>query len=242
MAPFNLNERQRNLVHALVPVLTSGAIGRYWHLTLDSERNITIDDHKHKVDFADLGWDSVTENDIVMLNHAGFLIGITIKEDGTEAEFLLNEQLIRYAEENNFEMPPIGQSEIANPSTHYEVRESIFVGGSVHVGPASFSHSTQKINNSTTLEPGFGEQFSTLLKRLDAELIAVDPEHGDLARSVYKQAQRLNEDIHEPTPDKDDIESSAGRLQKAADNIKNVAPTVFSIAVELVRMAISLQR
>jgi hypothetical protein len=76
-------------------------------------------------------------------------------------------------------------------------------------------------------------QLQALVEQLSAELQKVPAEQAGEAEQAAKRAESAVAEATKPNPDKDDVEYSLSRLQKAAENIGKVLPTVLPIAMQV---------
>lgn len=76
-------------------------------------------------------------------------------------------------------------------------------------------------------------QLQQLIEQLSMELQKVPAEQAGEAEQAAKRAESAVAEATKPNPDKDDVEYSLSRLQKAAENIGKVLPTVLPIAMQI---------
>jgi hypothetical protein len=76
-------------------------------------------------------------------------------------------------------------------------------------------------------------QLQALVEQLSAELQKAPAEQAGEAEQAAKRAENAVAEATKPNPDKDDVEYSLSRLQKAAENIGKVLPTVLPIAMQI---------
>jgi hypothetical protein len=113
------------------------------------------------------------------------------------------------------------------------VNKSISIGGDNYgiAGiDALFENVTNTINTAPNIDQSAKVELAKLMEDLKAELAKVPQERAADAANVAKRAQQAIEAATDSDPDSTIIEQSGKRLQQAAENIKNVAPTVISIA------------
>jgi hypothetical protein len=115
-------------------------------------------------------------------------------------------------------------------------------GGNVNIGGTqtfqgnvtiTVGDMTQTIQKGSAA-PSDKEQLQTLVNDLRAALASVPAEHKANVEKVVKRTDELVSEVSEATLDKEGVESKAELLQKAADNIRAVLPSVFAIAASIV--------
>ncbi len=136
----------------------------------------------------------------------------------------------------------------ARGGTYYEHyddnREGTFVSGNKYEFSGQFNNaifnieSTLKdtsltINSSANGTQASRDEVQSLIAQLSAELKKVPPERAADAEAVADMAKDTVEEAAKPQPKKYKIESNAEGLKKAAENIRDVLPTVVGIAAKI---------
>lgn len=90
-----------------------------------------------------------------------------------------------------------------------------------------------------TIQKGSGtpedkETLQKLFDQLKEALAAVPEQHQENAAKVAKRTEELVSEVSEQKMDKEGVEVKANLLKKAAENIKEVLPDVFTIAGSIV--------
>lgn len=103
MAQYQLSDKQKQLLRALVPGLKSGEIGLNWAVALGA--NITaIFDDRH-INFRSLGWHKTDRADFDQFVAQGFFRVAKSNSFGIPSSYALNDVLIIEAVESDFLMP-----------------------------------------------------------------------------------------------------------------------------------------
>ncbi|HLU10456.1 MAG TPA: hypothetical protein VK003_12375 [Oceanobacillus sp.] len=103
MTHYQLSDKQKQLLRALVPGLKSGAIGTNWTVALGA-RNTAIFDDRH-INFRSLGWHLAERADFDQFVSQGFFRVAKSNTFGIPSHYALNNALIIEAVENDFLMP-----------------------------------------------------------------------------------------------------------------------------------------
>jgi hypothetical protein len=105
-------------------------------------------------------------------------------------------------------------------------------GSNVNVG-STLSNVSQRVGAMAHGDAATKAELQRLIAELQAALQRVPVAHKDGADEVARRAEAAVAEAAQPKPDKEDVEYGLSRLQKAAENIKPVLPTVFSIALKI---------
>jgi hypothetical protein len=110
---------------------------------------------------------------------------------------------------------------------------SVDFRGSILNIKSTLDNLTQSIGASAQGDAATKDQLKQLIAQLSAELQKVPAEQAAEAEQAAKRAESAVTEATKPQPDKDAVEYSLSRLQKAAENIGKVLPTVLPIAVSI---------
>jgi hypothetical protein len=128
---------------------------------------------------------------------------------------------------------PVHQTFDNSHKEETNVDKSISIGGD-NYGFAAIDSLFENVNNSINTAPNMDQsakaELTKLMEQLKTELAKVPQERAADATTVAKRAQQAVEAATDSDPDPTIVEKSGDRLKQAAENIKNVAPTVISIA------------
>ena len=122
--------------------------------------------------------------------------------------------------------------------------EGSFVGGDQFNMPGDFREAalnikltlqnvTQTIGTMSTGDFSTKQQLEQLIGQLATELEKAPADKIQEAEQVAKRAETAVTEAAKPSPDKEDVQYSLDRLQKAAQNIGSVLPTVLPIAAQI---------
>lgn len=103
MAHYQLSDRQKQLLRALVPGLKSGNIGLNWAVVLGAH-NTAIFDDRH-INFRSIGWHLAERADFDQFVAQGFFRITKSNPFGAPSGYALNDALIIKAVESDFLMP-----------------------------------------------------------------------------------------------------------------------------------------
>jgi hypothetical protein len=86
------------------------------------------------------------------------------------------------------------------------------------------------------------DELRSLLEQLSVELQKAPTGHAQEVEQVAKRAEASITEASKPQPDKEDVQYSLERLQKAATNLSAVIPTILPIATRIVEHIQSIIR
>jgi hypothetical protein len=98
---------------------------------------------------------------------------------------------------------------------------------------STLNNVSQRIGATAQGDDATKAQLQQLIEQLSAELENVPAEQAKEAEQAADRAEKAVTEALKPEPDKEDVEYSLSRLQKAAENIGKVLPTVLPIATRI---------
>lgn len=168
---------------------------------------------------------SLSITDIHHLVEEGFLIQKSQDGSGFITSWEVFEGRIIDAVTNDFKKPDgenTGQNQTVNVTNYGNM-------GNLTVAQSK-EQINQAISSSSKIQAGDKVTLNELVDALFKELETVRQKDPKLAASVQKATQRLAEDLSEDKPNREDVEESMGRLERAAKDVFNSMEYVLKTA------------
>jgi hypothetical protein len=105
---------------------------------------------------------------------------------------------------------------------------------------STLTNVTQSIGQIPQADEATKQQLATLLKDLLAELAKAPADKADDAELVADNAEELMEVVAQPEANPKKVEQKLSNLKKAAEDIKEVMPTVLIIATQIIKTVLGL--
>lgn len=103
-----------------------------------------------------------------------------------------------------------------------------------------FGDIEQNVRVSSSLKESDVHHILNLLDEMRNAMEKIPSERASEAEAVAKRAQKLTRELRAERPEKEDLEHHGRLLVRAAENLKQVAPTVLEIARRVVKFVLTL--
>lgn len=218
MANCALSERQKNLLHSIVPGLKDGTIQTEWmasyYIGYDGMTIEELEDQKNLQKF----WrENASQADFSAFEACGFF-----RQVG-ENRYHLFERAIIEASERNFE-PPAAPTPTFN---QFNVQNSI-----LNIDSA-LENVQQSIHAASQVEDVEKQELEKLIADLRIALHEVPVEYQDEIEAVQEQAEQVGNVLSKGRINKKSLDVSSKGLVEAAKTLQAVTPSVLLIATQI---------
>ena len=221
MSKLPLTDRQKEVLRVVSAGLRDGSIKTSWGYSPVISRDRII-----LFGFPRAAEAGMKSDDMPVFERFGFI------QRSIGDSFTVFEQRIFDAVDSNFEEENPASSGFTQNVTIHNLS-----GSAVNIG-TQLSNIRQVVGEMKGLDLSRKQQLDALLLELRQELSQLEQTNPTEAKRVAKAVGRVIDDVSDEEPDREGIQISLEGLQKAAQNLTEIAPKVFSLAsvfIEFVR-------